>query len=147
MKKFFLSAALMMTLGTATVVAGVPDIDAKVLNSFKNQFATATEVEWSVGSEYYKASFLYNNNYVFAYYSTEGGFLATLRNISSVNLPVMLQTVLKNDYEGYWISDLYELAKNDGTAYYVTLENAEQKIVLKSTGGNEWAVFKKTNKA
>jgi hypothetical protein len=146
MKKFFLSVALMMTLGPVAVMAGVPDIDAKVLNSFKTQFASATEVEWSVGSEYYKASFLYNNNYVFAYYSTDGEFLATLRNISSVNLPVMLQTSLKNDYEDYWISDLYELAKNDGTAYYVTLENGEHKIVLKSAGGSEWTVFKKTNK-
>jgi hypothetical protein len=58
-----------------------------------------------------------------------------------------LQTNLKNNYSNYWISDLYEVAKPENTSYYITLENADQKIVLKSTGGSNWTIHKKSNKA
>jgi len=58
---------------------------------------------------------------------------------------MLLQSSLKNDYSNFWISDLYELAKYDGSSYYVTIENANQKIVLRSNG-NGWTVHKKTGK-
>jgi hypothetical protein len=146
MKKIVLSVAVMMSVGLTALFAGVPEINAKVMAAFKNQFSYATETEWSTGSDYYKASFLYNNNYVNAYYSLEGDFLATLRNISSVDLPLMLQAGLKNDYSNFWVSDLYEMSKQDGTSYYITLENADLKIVLRSSNGSAWAQHKKTGK-
>jgi hypothetical protein len=148
MKKIMFSAVFAAMLVTNSLSATeVPDVNAKALSAFNSQFANATDVEWSMGSDFYKASFLYNNNYVAAYYNTDGDFVATIRNITSVNLPLMLQTKLKNSYSDYWISDLYELSKNEGTSYYVTLENADQKIVLKSTGDIDWTVHKKSNKA
>ncbi len=147
MKKFILSAVFALLLAKSSLFAAeAPEVNAQVLNAFKTQFGAATDVEWSTGSNFYKASFLYNNNYVFAYYNTEGEFMATVRNISSVNLPMLLQTNLKQNYDDYWISDLYELAKNDGTAYFITLENADQKIILKSSGGTEWTLHKKSGK-
>ena len=138
-------AAMLVT--NSLLAAGVPDVNAKALSAFNNQFANATEVEWSAGSDFFKASFLYNNNYVSAYYNSDGDFMATIRYVSSVNLPLLLQSKLKNDYTGYWISDLYEVSKDSGATYYITLENADQKIVLKSSGGIDWAVHKKSNKA
>ena len=146
MKKIVLAAALLISTGLTTVFAEVPEITAQVVAAFKNQFPSATETEWSTGSNYYKASFLYNNNYVNAYYSPEGDFLATLRNISSVDLPVLLQASLKKNYSSFWVSDLYEMSKQEGSSYYVTLENADQKIVLKSSNGSVWAQHKKTGK-
>ena len=144
MKKIFLSVAFLMSISVFSVLAN--DVDAKVLESFKNQFPTATEAEWSTGSDCYKVNFVYNNNYVNAFYSFEGVFLATIRHVSSANLPMMLQTSLKNDYARFWISDLYELAKNEGSSYYVTIENADQKIVWRSSNGSEWTVHRKTGK-
>lgn len=148
MKKIMFPAVFAAMLVTNSLFAAqVPDINAKALTAFNNQFTNATDVEWSAGSDFYKASFLYNNNYVTAYYNTDGDFVATIRNIISANLPLILQTKLKNNYSDYWISDLYELSKNEGTSYYITLENADQKIVLKSTGDIDWTVHKKSNKA
>jgi hypothetical protein len=145
MKKIFLSAALAIITGLA-VSAENPEVNAQVLAAFKNQFPAASETEWSTGSEYYKASFVYNNNYVNAYYTSEGEFLATIRNISSVDLPVVLQANLKKNYGSFWVSELFELSKQDGTSYSVTLENADEKIILKSVNGTAWTVFKKTGK-
>ena len=146
MKKIVLAAALLISTGLTTVFAGVPEITDKVVAAFNNQFPSATETEWSTGSNYYKASFLYNNNYVNAYYSPEGDFLATLRNISSVDLPILLQASLKKDYSSFWVSDLYEMSKQEGSNYFITLENADQKIVLKSSNGSAWTQQKKTGK-
>ena len=145
MKKIFLSAALAIFTGLA-VSAENPEVNAQVLAAFKNQFPAASETEWSTGSEYYKASFVYNNNYVNAYYTPEGNFLATIRNISSVDLPVVLQASLKKNYASFWVSELFELSKQDGTSYTVTLENADEKIVLKSVNVTAWTTFKKTGK-
>ena len=146
MKKIIIAAALLISTSLTTVFARVPEITAKVEAAFNNQFPSATETEWSTGSNYYKASFLYNSNYVNAYYSQEGELLATIRNISSVDLPVLLQANLKKNYSAFWVSDLYEMSKPEGTSYYITLENADQKIILKSSNGSAWTQHKKTGK-
>lgn len=145
MKKMILSAILVLLTGIA-VLAETPDVTAKAVAAFKNQFPSATETEWSTGSDYYKVSFVYNNNYVNAYYNLDGDFLATIRNIASVDLPVVLQASLKKDYSGFWVTGLYELSKYDGTSYSITLENADEKIVLKSVNGSSWTQFKKSGK-
>jgi hypothetical protein len=63
-----------------------------------------------------------------------------------MDLPLNLQVNLKKNYTNYWISDLFEVAKKDATTYYITLENADTKIVLKSTDANSWESFQKTKK-
>ena len=80
------------------------------LQSFKNSFKTATEVNWSAGDNFYKADFSMNGQYVSAYYDAEGHMIALTRNISSLNLPITLQASLKNNYSQYWISELFEVA-------------------------------------
>ena len=127
--------------------AGEENVDPTVLNSFNNEFSTAKEVEWSVGSNYYKAAFTFNGNHVFAFYNKDGELLGLTRYISSLDLPINLQKDLKKDYSAYWIADLFEVANSEGTSYYITLENAEKKIVMKSVGGNSWTTFKKISKA
>jgi hypothetical protein len=68
------------------------------------------------------------------------------RNISSENLPIRLQADLKSTYANYWISDLFENAAPDATTYYITLENADQKLILHSSDSNAWSVYQKINK-
>ena len=58
----------------------------------------------------------------------------------------MLQIGQKKNYKGYWITEIYELANGDGTRYYLTLENANKKIKLGSTGSDNWEVVKKQEK-
>lgn len=144
MKKMILTLAI--AVSTLSAFAGDDNVNQKALDAFKTEFATAKEVEWSVGSNYYKATFNYNGKYVFAYYNENGEMLGLSRYLSPVDLPLALQNNLKKNYEGYWVSDLFEAAKNDATNYYITLENADTKIVLKSSG-NGWTVHNKTKKS
>lgn len=146
MKKMILSLAIAFTTLSA-FAAGEDNVNQKVLNAFKSDFINASEVEWTVANDYYKASFVYNDKYVFAYYSSDGELLGMTRYISSTDLPIHLQMNLKKKYSNYWVSDLFEVAKSDATSYYLTIENADTQIVLKSTGGSDWSVFKTAKKA
>ena len=145
MKKMIMTLAIVIS--TLGAFAGEEKISPKVLDAFKSEFNTAKEVEWAVGQDYYKATFTYNEKHVFAYYNADGELLGVTRYLSPVDLPINLQTSLKKNHSNLWVSDLFEVAKNDDTGYYITLENAETKIILKSTGGSEWTAYQKIRKA
>src|SRR6267154_2853361 len=137
MKKIILTLAI--AVSTLSAFAGEDNVSPKVLDAFKTEFTTAKEVEWTAGSNYYKATFTYNGKHVFAFYNTDGELLGLTRYLSPVDLPIGLQTNLKKNYSKYWVSDLFEVAKNNGTSYYITLENADTKIVLNAADGNDWS--------
>jgi hypothetical protein len=119
----------------------------KVLESFKSSFKNASEINWTVSDNFYKASFNMNGQFVTAYFDAEGIMMGMTRNISSVQLPIALQASLKKNYDEYWISDLFEIANDEGTSYYITLENADTKLVLKSSSNSDWSSFKKLRKS
>ena len=69
-------------------------------------------------------------------------------HVLSVQTSYHLQilTSLKNNYTGYWVSDLFEIQTESGTSYYATIENADQVLVLKSEGISGWQTFQKEKK-
>ena len=143
MKKLIIASALFVSL---SAFAGKEKVNEKVLKAFNTEFASAQEVEWTVSADYYKAAFGMNGQRVFAFYNTDGELIGLTRNIPSSQLPLKLQTSLKKNYNSYWISDLFEVSNNDGTSYYVTLENGDNKVILKSSAGNDWSTYKKDRK-
>lgn len=145
MKKMILTLAI--AISSLSVFAGEANVNEKVLNAFNSEFNSAREVQWTTGANYYMASFIYNEKYVNAYYNEEGELMGLTRNITTADLPFALQANLKNDYAGYWVSDLAEVTKSEGTTYYITLENADTKLVLKAAGGYNWSQYKKIKKA
>lgn len=117
-----------------------------VLRSFSKTFTTATEVDWSVINNMYKAQFTLNGQVVTAFYEANGTMVAVTRNMTSNQLPVTLQVELKKDYENFWITGLFELSDESGTDYYVTLESADETVILKSVSDNSWSRYKKLSK-
>jgi hypothetical protein len=147
MKKIMMTLALALTLSSMYAFTGEEAVNKQALKAFTTEFAGATDAAWTVGNDYYKVAFTMSDQKLFAYYSMNGEFMAVTRFISSFQLPLNLQSSLKKSYNSYWITDLFEVANHDGTAYYVTLETADSKIVLKSTDGSDWSVFQKSKKA
>jgi len=144
MKKLIVAAAMIVSL--SAFAKEERTVSPKVLNAFNTEFTTAQEVEWTVSSDYYRADFDMNGQKVSAYFNEDGDLMGITRNISSAQLPVSLQNSLKKNYGNYWISNLFEVAKNNGTSYYVTMEDGDKKIVLNSTAGSDWHIFKKDRK-
>jgi len=144
MKKIIVILAIVFSF--SNTYANDSRIAPVVLESFKSSFKDATEVNWTISDNYYKAQFFLNEQFVSAYYDMEGHMLALTRNINSSLLPIALQVSIKNNYSDCWISDLFEITNDQGTYYYATVENGETKTVLKSGLDSNWTVYKKTSK-
>lgn len=132
---------------SATFANSPETVNSKVLSSFSQEFAKATEVNWEKTETYYKATFKMNDQYMFAYYTNNGEIIGLSRNIFTSQLPLNLQSQLKKDYSDYWISELTEFAVNGETIYYAVLENGNQKVSVKSGDSREWSVLKKAKKS
>lgn len=145
MKKIIVTLAI--ALSSLASFAGEENVSSSVLSSFSKEFADAKEVQWTNGTDFYKAEFVYNGQHVAAFYSKDGDLLGLTRYISSLDLPISLQSGLRKDYSEYWITDLFEVSNTDGTHYFITLEKADSKITLRSSNGGKWKVYKKTAKA
>lgn len=146
MKKMIL--LLVITITTLGAFASdEKKVSAKVLDAFQTEFTTAKEVSWTATDTYYKAEFVFNDQHVKAFYSLEGELIGLTRYITSVDLPMNLQTSLKRSFTDYWISDLFEVTKSNSTSYYITLENADTVIVMKATANDSWTAYKKVKKA
>lgn len=140
MKKILLAAAFLFTLSMATMARSNKGVDAQTIAAFNKDFAGATSISWQQEENFTKASFTLNGNVLFAYYAPGGDLIATTRNISSSQLPMVLLNSIKTEYGSFWITDLFEMATNNTTSYYITLENAGEKKILHSNGLS-WEMF------
>ena len=146
MKPLFI---LMMTASSffATTTNAADIVSPKALKSFETTFATATQPAWTITEDYYKVEFLLNGQTLNAFYNEEGKLMGVSRNISSLQLPIILQTELKKAFPKYWITDLFEMSSDDGVEYYITIEDANTKTVLKSSAAAaSWMLYKKLKK-
>jgi hypothetical protein len=147
MKKRILTLALVVVTAISSVFANnFEEVSAKAQSTFKKEFANVTDVKWEAVKDFSKATFKQNGQIMFAYYSHDGERIALSRNLLSSQLPINLSSSLKNDYHNYWITDLFEMAADDQTSYYATVESGDHKVILKSNGSFGWQVFKKTKK-
>lgn len=146
MKPLIILLTVIASFFSKTSSANDDVTNTAVLKSFQSSFANAKEIDWSLTKSFYKASFILDGQHINAYYNSDGSFIAMTRNISSSQLPIALQTTVKNEYTAFWISDLFEIANEEGTSYYITLENADTKLVLQSTNNSAWAKFQKNKK-
>ena len=147
MKKIFLSLAAVALMGISAFANGNDEIvNQKTLAAFKSDFTNASHATWEQKQGFTKATFSLNGQVLCAYYDYNGELQAVVRNICSDQLPIALLTTLKKDYDGFWITDLFEISVDNQTTYYVTIENSDKKIVLKSESAAYWNVFSKAKK-
>ena len=147
MKPLFI---LMLTVSSFFSTAGnaADIVSPKALKSFEKTFTNATEVAWTITENYYKVEFLLSGQTINAFYNEEGKLIGVSRNISSLQLPIILQAAIKKEYGNYWITDLFEMSNDDGAEYYLTIEDADNKTILKSSVGfNYWMVYQKLRKS
>src|SRR5258708_37342717 len=69
------------------------------------------------------------------------------RNILSTELPVNLQSGIKNQYGGYWITELAQEGDGKHAKYLLTLESADQIVHLEAGRRANWVVTSTAQKA
>ena len=146
MKRTIFALALSLVLGTASFANNDESINERAAQSFKKEFAQAKDVSWQKTGDMIRATFTLNERVLFAYYNQSGDLMAITRNITTDQLPIALQTQLRKNYSGYWVSDLFEMVSGGQTNYYITVENADHKVVLKSEDFGSWSTYRKEKK-
>lgn len=144
MKKIILTLmtafVLTITIGYAAKKDG--NVPQYVESAFNSNFNFAKNVQWQKMDNYYEVIFNQHGRTLFAFYSEDADFMGIANYILSDKLPVTLKADLKTKYSNYWISDLFTYSINDKPGYVVTLENADQKIMLKSDNGKTWHLYR-----
>ncbi|HEY4334479.1 MAG TPA: hypothetical protein VGM89_01240 [Puia sp.] len=120
---------------------GNKEIKATFAHDFQNAELVSTENK----ETYTKVVFKLNQQVMTAFYSNNGELLAVTRNIVSSQLPVSLLMSFKKHYGEYWISDLFEMSQDQQSSYYLTLENSDTRMTLRSNGDN-WEVYSNVKK-
>jgi hypothetical protein len=147
MKKRILFLSIVLVSFTAfSFAADAPAISKNVISSFNKQFSNARDIKWERQANFIKAEFSVNEIVLFAYFNNNGDLLAVTRFISPSQLPLELLTSLKKTHSDFWISDLFEIQTEAGTAYYATLQDADKIVILKSEGINGWQTFQREKK-
>ena len=148
MKKMILSLAAVIMMGFSVFANGTDNVvTQEARDAFKKDFATASNIRWEqTNNNFLKATFSLNGQILTAYYFANGDLRAVVRNITSDQLPINLLASLRRDYTAFWISDLFEISSDGQTTYYVTIENSDKKIVLKSDDLSSWGIYSKERK-
>jgi hypothetical protein len=84
---------------------------------------------------------------MYVFYSDNAELMGIAKNVLSDKLPALLQAGLKNKYPEFWITGLAKYVIADKTGFFVTIENADEKIVLKTNDNQHWQVYSKEIKA
>jgi hypothetical protein len=140
MKKIIISLVMVFTVA-ASAFAGDEKIDQRVSKAFQKEFSAAQNAMWSVQNNMYKVTFSYYDRTISAFYDKKGYLLGVTRYMLSTELPYYLQKELKEYYNEYWVTNLFELSNENGTSYHVVLQNAEETLILSSNEQNNWELF------
>jgi hypothetical protein len=144
--KILIAAFVLFTSIGSAFANGKEEVNERIIKSFQKEFAGAQNVQWVTTKDFVKVTFTLNDQVVYAFYEQSGELLGVTRNIVSTQLPLSLLTDLKKNYNAYWITDLFEMAANKENVYYITLENSDQKLVLKANASTGWQVHSREKK-
>jgi hypothetical protein len=138
MKKSILPIALLLTIFSTAFANRPASFTERAHASFQKEFNRASEVSWEEKSNCVIATFHINKDVMFAYYNMHGNLIGLVHNITTASLPEYLQNDLREHYDGYWISDLFQVTTESGDLYFIQLKNADGSMVLTSDGTDLW---------
>ncbi len=139
-----LSIAVIFLLSVIGTRAADKDPEFVGFYNFKHQYPNATVISYKVKGLYTEVNFIWNDMRLQAFYSQEGDFVATCREVVIGSLPLSVQMSLKNEYPNYITRDAIEYDDSDnGVSYFVTMIGQKATYLLRVSTGGTISVFKK----
>ena len=139
--------AIVMLFATSAFATDGDNVTAKVAAAFKTDFSQVNNVSWEKTSDFYFATFQFNNITVDAAYNEDGELVGTARKIAFTQLPLNVTLQLSKKFGEYKVAaEASELNYEGQTSYYLTVENDKQVVKLKCYSNGEIDVESKTKK-
>src|SRR5436190_17669350 len=122
MKKIFVSLSLMVIVALTTTVFAKDkfDVNDRVKESFKKEFAGATSVKWENVKDLRAATFVFYDHAVIAYFNDEGELLGSAREVLFYQLPLAVIKSFDKIFSDAYVTEVLEISNTDGTFYRVT---------------------------
>lgn len=133
MKNLILAIAIVVSAsGVNPVHAHTANTDPRTEKVFAQKFAGAENIKWTkLGQDYQKVSFTLGGARAEAYFSSNGEFLGTVRNLFYNQLPLVVMQTIDSRFANAVIIEVKEINNNDGTGYRLILEHKEKKYNIK----------------
>jgi predicted lipoprotein with Yx(FWY)xxD motif len=141
-----LMSAFILTITSSYASKNEGIVPESVVSAFSHNFYQARDAKWEKRDNYYKVTFNQAGGTLFAFYSEDNDFMGVANYMYTDRLPPSLISDLKKNYGDYWITDLFKYSTNEGIGYFITVENGDQKIMLRSDGRQKWQSYKKIKK-
>lgn len=143
MKKLFISALLSVSVALSSFAAEGNTVNFTARNNFESQFKYASDVQWTAGKNYTKATFLLNNVRTEALYTEAGDFIGTNQAITLDGLPVKAKRAFAKKYDGYTVKEAIRFEGTEESAYYISAENEKGSVILKVEDNGFMSTVKK----
>ena len=117
----------------------------KTTKAFSQDFANASDVQWTTGKNEYVASFTKDGAQNRVWFSKGGSILYSMLTYGADKLPSREQNIIHNEFKEYKITSVDEVHENNITVYLVHLENDRNiKLVTVCDGDtNIYQAYKK----
>jgi len=157
MKKIFLTiaTAALFSVNVFAIDGGKKSNEAAstasyaVQQEFSSDFATATNVIWSITKNCQKVDFVIDGAKKTAFYSLSGDFLGTTQVVTYAAIPAKTQKLIADNYKGYTAGDVIVYQTNttindniDPTSYFVDLKNENHELLVRVTSEGKTEFFK-----
>ena len=142
MKKFFAVIAILGSAFTTSMYAQ-GNTPTAVLTSFQQSFDKAENSSWSTVKGLYRVDFTIDDQKVAAFFNPAGELVATSREVSLQQIPLALKYDLKKNFDGYEVTNLFEVDNKEGVTYYASINNEKSQLSLESTSSGDWISHKK----
>lgn len=137
--------AMLGSLTFSAYATGEENVTPHAKKTFDQEFPGASNANWKKveQSDLYMVRFVYNQQVLLSYINEEGALLATARNISSENLPFMVNESIAKRFANYRVVQIEEITTATATNYFLTVENARVRIYVKVTSSGTFSQVKK----
>jgi hypothetical protein len=130
---------LVLTVAGISVFANPTFItDPRAEQVFKKQFFGASHVKWTKAeSGYLRATFTWAGHRTIAYFSPNGEFAGSVRNLLFNQLPLTVMRAVDNQFKNNIVIEIREITNDDGTHYAIQLEQKNKKLKVKINSAGE----------
>lgn len=122
-------------------------VDDKLLQTFKESFPNAEQVNWKELPETYVVNFFEEGIRSAIIYGKDGSFISSTRYYAERNLPYYILINIKKKYPGKQIFGVTEVSTPSGINYYIKMEDANVWNTFKIDSDGNLTLVEKLKKA
>lgn len=126
-KSILIGLALLFFKANAVWAQDIPktQVPSVIINSFQQAFPKATDIEWELYGDLYKAEFetgLFGTDHE-VWYNKNGKLAKHKEEISKSDLPKKITAKISKDFSGYSIDDVKKITKGSNVVYTLELNS------------------------